>query len=147
MSVCGVRFRKGLVEGLNDLSGGLGAHVEESDTGFGEFGIGLPEEAAHHPRVTGDDVESALKRTLAEFVETGVAVGSELTQVGNGLEAFAAGGELLKDVIFHAVRDDLSVGAAAVEDLSVVRHGKRAALMMERERRNRKDGFAYSTLS
>jgi hypothetical protein len=107
----------------------------------------LPEEAAHHPRVTGDDVESALKRTLAEFVEAGIAVGSELTQVGDGLEAFAAGRELLKYVIFDSVRDDLGVSAAAVEDLSVVRHGKRAALMMERERRNRKDGFAYSTLS
>lgn len=124
MNVCGVRFRKGLVEGLNDFRCRLRAHVEEGNPGVRKFRIGLPEKAAHDAGIAGDDVQSTFKGALAEFVETGVAVGGEFAQVGDGLEAFAAGGELLQNVIFDAVGDDLSIGAAAVEDLGVGRHGK-----------------------
>ena len=68
-------------------------------------------------------MQAACAGLLTEFGEAGVAVGGELAEVGDGFEAFAAGGELLEDGVFDAIGDDLGVGAAAVEDLGVFGHG------------------------
>jgi len=124
LSVCGARFRKGLVEGLNDLFGGLRAHIEEGDAGLWKFRVGLLEKAAHNTGIAGDDAQSAGLGALAQFGQARVAVGGELAEIGDRLEAFAGGGELLEHVVFDAVGHDLSIGAAAVENLGVFGHGQ-----------------------
>ena len=145
MSVCGGRFRRRWgEESLGDFLGRLSAHVEESDAGVGQVGSGLFEEAADDSRVAGDDLESGGGGFLAEFGEAGIAMGGKFAEVGDGFEAFAAGGELLEDSVFDAIGDDLGVGAAAVEDLGVFRHGRNGREMMERERGDRKRGFDQS---
>jgi len=113
-----------LVEGLNDLRGGLRAHVEKGDAGLREFRIGLLEKPAHDAGIAGNDVQSAGLGTLAQFGQARVAVGGELAEIGDRLEAFAGGGELLEHVVFDAVGHDLSIGAAAVENLGVFGHGQ-----------------------
>ena len=145
MSVCGGRFRRRWGEqSLGDFLGGLGAHVEERDAGVGQVGSGLFEETADDSGVAGDDLQAACAGFLTEFGEAGIAVGGKFAEVGNGFKAFAAGGELLEDSVFDAIGDDLGVGAAAVEDLGVFRHGRNGREMMERERRDRKGGFDQS---
>jgi len=122
LSVCGGRFRKGLGESLCDVLCGLGAHVEEGDSAVGQGCAGLLEKAADDAGITGDDLQASIGGFLAEFSQSWVVVGGELTEVGNGLETLAAGGQMFENGVFDAIGHDLSVGAAAVEDLSGVGH-------------------------
>lgn len=78
------------------------------------------EEAANDARVASDDLEAAGIGFLTEFGQARVAMGRKFAEVGDGFEAFAAGGELLENGIFDAIGHDLGVGAAAVEDLGGV---------------------------
>ena len=102
----------GVEEGVGDFLRGLGAHVEDLGVG-GQGETGLLEEALHSAGVAGGDAEAATGR---DGLEAGIAVRGHLAEVGDGFKAGVGVAELLQDFVFNAGRNDLGVGAAAVED-------------------------------
>ena len=102
----------GVEEGVGDFLRGLGAHVEDFGVG-GQGETGLLEEAFDGAGVAGGDAEAATGR---DGLEAGIAVRGHFAEVGDGFEAGVGVAELLQDFVFNAGRNDLGVGAAAVED-------------------------------
>ncbi len=78
------------------------------------------EESDHGSRVTGGNAEFS---TIRDGLQARITVSSHFTKVRNGLKAGSRVTELLKHGVFHALRDDLSVSTAAVEEGRGLGHG------------------------
>jgi hypothetical protein len=78
------------------------------------------EESDHGSRVTGGDAEFS---TTSDGLQARITVCRHFTKVRNGLEAGSRVTELLKHGVFDALRDDLSVSTAAVEEGWGLGHG------------------------
>ena len=70
------------------------------------------EESMHSPRVTGRDAQIG---AACDGLEARIAMRGHFTKIGDGLKRGVRGAQLLQDVIFHAIRHDLGVGATTVE--------------------------------
>lgn len=105
-----------------DLLGSLRTHIENLSAFFWQGGTTLSEESLHHAREACGDADGS---TGCEGFQPLVAVRGHLAKIGHGLEAGTAVAEALQDFIFDALRDDLGIGAAAIEEFGGCAQGER----------------------
>lgn len=110
-----------------DLLGGLRAHVENLRAFVRQGGTALGEESLHHTREAGSNAD---RRSGGEGFQSLVAMRCHLAEIGHGFKAGAAVAEALQDFIFDALRNDLGIGAAAVEEFGGCAQGERKRTRM-----------------